>query len=126
MDFKKLQIDNINPKYYIDNNMFKKLNDNIYNFLSNDCYFCIYKDKINSYLTIKGYRYSIHRLLYINLIGPLNDHNYLVNTCSNNKCANPYHYALKTYKNNNKIKMISRDKLIPNLNKNGEIILKFM
>lgn len=125
-NFKKKQLSNINSEYYIDKENFLRLNKFINkNILGNKCCLCVYKKKPNNYYTLNGKRQSLHRLLYINLVSPLNRQNYLIKECDTLKCCNPFHYKMKTYKIKQNIYTINKDDLIPKLNKNGEIILKF-
>ena len=46
-----------------------------------------------------GQPYLAHRWIWMQLFGPIPDHLPLVNTCGNNACVSPHHWALGTPEN---------------------------
>ena len=82
------------------------------------------KSYINFYYN--GKKYSLHRLLYINYIGMIEDSEYIKFNCVNKgKCCNINHfYKIKT-DNENIVETKEQDKIIENNENKEDIIVNF-
>lgn len=77
-------------------------------------------DYVNFYFN--GKKCALHRLLYINFKGKLNDNDYLYFNCNNKgKCCNINHFSKKRSINNS----INNSGIIPPNNHDGDIIIYF-
>ena len=115
----KKQLKNINDELKLNYNDLKRLSLKIEKSIFDKEECCLLKNNdnnINFYLNKK--KVSLHRLLYINFIGPLDKKTYIKTTCKNIKiCYNINHFIIKNNIINNK-NIDNDNKNIDNDNKN--------